>query len=182
MNYFNHGLLLGGTASGLLLLLPAAAVQLLPLVVREVSLVIVVVLAVLCEVRIVPFRLPQNARQVPSSIMVRADGSGALQFGFEMGTGLRTFVPTQLPYLLVALSLLIAPWWAAPMMGTCFGFGRTLMVRSAVSSGDASQWDARFASHRRTIVALCWIAALGALTVIVAVLPDSTLVASLPFR
>ncbi|MFG1673137.1 hypothetical protein [Micromonospora sp. NPDC049282] len=169
MNYFNYGLVIGGAASGTLILFPAAVVQTLPATAREIFFLVALVVTLLCETRLVPFRLPQNARQVPSAIMVRSEGSGALQFGFEMGTGLRTFVPTQLPYLLVALAILVSPWWAAPLLGASFGLGRTFMVRSAVRSGNASRWDAQFARRRMLIVGLCWAAVLIELTVIVAV-------------
>jgi len=119
-----------------------------------------------CDAKVLPFRLPQNARQVPSDILVRGDGSGALQFGFEMGTGLRTYVPTHLPHVLVAVALLVAPWWASPLLGAFFGLGRTMMVHSAVRSGNASEWDRRFAGRRALILIVCWAAVLIALAVV----------------
>ena len=134
---------------------------------RLIAIGVITAVAAACDARLLPFRLPQNGRQVPSDIIVRTDGSGALQFGFEMGTGLRTFVPSHLPHVLVATVLLVAPWWAAPMLGTAFGFGRTLMVHSAVRSGDATAWDRRFAGRKHLILALLWAAVLVALAVAV---------------
>ncbi|MBW6439194.1 hypothetical protein KZ829_36260 [Actinoplanes hulinensis] len=141
--------------------------QLLPPTARVVALCTVVLLAIGCDTKVVPFRLPQNGRQVPSDIIVRQDGTGALQFGFEMGTGLRTFVPTHLPYVLVAVALFAAPWWAAPVLGASFGLGRTFMVHSAVRSGNATAWDRRFATNRTVIVAACWAATAMGLTVLI---------------
>lgn len=122
-------------------------------------------LALACELGLLPFRLPQNARQVPSNIIVRQDGSGALQFGFEMGTGLRTFMPTHLPYVLVSMVLLAAPWWSAPVAGFCFGTGRAIMVLSAVRLGNASAWDGAFAARKKMILVVCWLSVMCALAV-----------------
>jgi hypothetical protein len=138
----------------------------MPTTVRLILLAVITVLALGCDAKVLPFRLPQNGRQVPSDIIVRTDGSGALQFGFEMGTGLRTFVPTHVPHVLVATALLAAPWWATPLLGLAFGFGRTLMVHSAVHSGNASEWDRRFGQRKPMIVALLWCTVLISLAVL----------------
>lgn len=161
VTFFNRGLLLGGTATGVLLLLPAAVAQAaIPLPVRLAVLGVLIAITIGADGGVLPFRLPQNARQVPSSIVVRADGSGALQFGFEMGTGLRTFMPTHIPYLLVGFAVMMVPWWAAPLLGATFGAGRALMVHSAVRLGDARAWDQAFAARRGLINGFAWAAAL----------------------
>lgn len=151
-----------------MLLLPAAVTSnVIPAAWALPLMLGLVVLALACDLKLLPFRLPQNARQVPSSIIVRTDGSGALQFGFEMGTGLRTYMPTHLPYVLVSLILLVLPWWTAPLAGLCFGAGRALMVLSAVRLGDAKAWDRAFAARRTVILGLCWVSMLAALAVTV---------------
>jgi hypothetical protein len=138
----------------------------LPLPVRAGLLGLLVLVGIGCDAKVLPFRLPQNARQVPSGIIVRADGAGALQFGFEMGTGLRTFMPTHMPHVLAGLALLVVPWWAAPLLGACFAAGRVIMVHSAVRLGDATAWDIAFARRRRLIYVACWVSILGGLAVI----------------
>ncbi|MFH8615029.1 hypothetical protein ACH4E8_08115 [Streptomyces sp. NPDC017979] len=168
MQYFVRGLFFGGATTGLLLMLPAVLLQtVVPLPALTAALALATVLFLAIESGLLPFRMPQNARLVPSDIVVRTDGSGALQFGFEMGTGLRTFVPSHLPYAAIAVLLFGGPWWATPLGGLAFAFGRSLMVRSAVHSGDASAWDRAFAARRTRILALCWTVALlaGALAV-----------------
>ncbi|AZK94591.1 MULTISPECIES: hypothetical protein [Streptomyces] len=168
MQYFVRGLFLGGFATGLLLLLPAALVQAVaPDTVRTAAFTAAAVVFLAIEIRLLPFRMPQNARLVPSDIVVRTDGSGALQFGFEMGTGLRTFVPSHLPYVAIAALLFAGPWWATPLGGLAFALGRALMVRSSVRSGDASAWDAAFVERRRRILWLLWVIAVCAGTVAV---------------
>jgi len=142
--------------------MPAAIVQaVVPQTARLVLLGLVTAVALACDVRVLPFRMPQNSRLVPSTILARSDGTGALQFGFEMGTGLRTFMPTHLPYVLVGVALLGAEWWLSPLLGACFGVGRALMVRLAVASGDATTWHSSFVRHRRLIHMLCWTAAVA---------------------
>ncbi|MEV0595951.1 hypothetical protein [Nonomuraea cavernae] len=161
MVFFNRGLMVGGTCTGVLLLVPASLVQaVVPPVACLVVLLGFLAVCVGCDTRIVPWRLPQNARQVPSDIIVRAEGQGAFQFGFEMGTGLRTYVPAHIPHALVAVALLGTPWWLAPLLGLSFGAGRTIMVFSSVLSGDATAWDKEFARHRTAILSICWIAVL----------------------
>jgi len=138
----------------------------LPLTVRAGLLGLLVLVGIGCDATVLPFRLPQNARQVPSDIIVRADGTGALQFGFEMGTGLRTYMPSHMPHVLAGLVLLVVPWWAAPLLGVSFATGRVIMVHSAVRLGDATAWDKAFASRRRLIYTACWVSILGGLAVI----------------
>ncbi|QDY77273.1 hypothetical protein [Streptomyces qinzhouensis] len=160
MQYFVRGLFFGGFATGLLLLLPAALVQTLASdTVRTTALMVSVAVFLAVEVGLLPFRMPQNARLVPSDIVVRTDGSGALQFGFEMGTGLRTFVPSHLPYAAISVLLFAGPWWATPLGGLAFALGRALMVSSSVRSGDASVWDSAFVKLRRPILWLLWVTA-----------------------
>ena len=160
VRYFSRGLLLGGLAVGALLMFPAAVVQVaVPRPWRLAAMLVLTVLAVAGEIGVLPFRLPQNARQVPSSIIARTDGSGALQFGFEMGTGLRTFLPSHLPYVAAAAVLFLTPWWAAPAVGAGFGVGRIAMVRSAVRSGSANAWHDQFTAWRRTVSVVLWIGA-----------------------
>ncbi|MGC4863420.1 hypothetical protein [Micromonospora sp. DT41] len=126
---------------------------------RLLLLAALTLLCIACDAKIVPFRLPQNGRQVPSDILVRADGAGALQFGFEMGSGMRTYVPTHLPYVLVGVAVLAAPWWLAPLLGVSFGFGRVIMVWSSVASGSASSWATAFSARKKRIYLLCWVGA-----------------------
>ncbi len=150
-------------------MLPAAlAHELLSRELRLGALATLVLLALMFDMNLLPWRLPQNARQVPSSIIARTDGSGALQFGFEMGTALRTFVPTQLPYVAAAAALLVSPWWATTLMGAGFGGGRVIMVRSTVSAGSAEWWSARFRERRGLILVINWAAALTCLVALAA--------------
>ena len=75
--------------------------------------------------------------------------------------------PRRLPYLAAGAALLLAPWWAAPILGDGFAGSRVAMVRSAVRSGDAKRWHRDFASRRRAILATLWAVAMICLTVLI---------------
>ncbi len=102
------------------------------------------VIAVLRDAGVVTLRLPQNARQVPQSVFDTGLSSAALRFGFDLGTGLRTYLTATTPYLLAIGVLLLAhqPWWYALLAGVGFGLGRVVMPL-ARSFADDSSWDDR---------------------------------------
>ncbi|HEX2130731.1 MAG TPA: hypothetical protein VHH15_04160 [Actinophytocola sp.] len=112
---------------------------------------LVVAVAVLCVLRdagVVSFPLPQNARQVPQDVLRRDVARGALQFGFEMGTGVRTYVSSTVPYVLVVALLLTAPdAVTAVAAGVGFGLGRALTPTARYASGDGETWDAALHKH-----------------------------------
>lgn len=100
-------------------------------------------------------RLPQNRRLVPQTILASDNLVGPLQFGFEMGTGMRTFVPSALPLALVAMALLFSPDALAGLaMGAGFGAGRALAIPAR--RRDPEAWDRRMSSAAgKAMVRLC---------------------------
>lgn len=96
------------------------------------------------ETRLWRVPLPQNGRQVPSSVIFDGGRLGAVRFGFEMGTGLRTFMTSSLPHLAALTVALFAAWPYALLTGAAFGAGRAVMPLVRMASGDAPRWDARF--------------------------------------
>jgi hypothetical protein len=69
-----------------------------------------------------------------------------------MGTGVRTYVSSTVPYVLVAALLLTAPDLAtAVATGAGFGLGRALTPTLRYTSGDGDLWDAVLHTHLRTI-------------------------------
>lgn len=97
-------------------------------------------LLLLREVGIVKFALPQYRRQVARS--TAADGfSGMLQFGFEMGTACRTFLPTGAPHLIAIAVLAFATFPQAVALAVAFGIGRSLVnFGRRVPAGAIGQW------------------------------------------
>lgn len=133
----------------LLLGLPGVGIAtVVPERVRDVSAFSCLALIAVIELTGHGGRLPQNRRLVPQTIIRRRDSAGALQFGFEMGTGVRTFIPTALPHGLVVLVLLqTTTIGTAVAAGLGFGLGRAL-VRPA-RFRDPVAWDTKLGESRR---------------------------------
>lgn len=144
-SWFVAGLVLGGIGSatliatlGSLLLRPF-----LPDTPTVLCLLAVATLVLLREFNLLRISLPQNSRQVPQRITSAGPRFGALQFGFEMGTGMRTFMTSSAPYLLLACIALSADPVAFFVAGMSFGFGRALMTISRNASSDQQIWDSK---------------------------------------
>jgi hypothetical protein len=96
------------------------------------------------ETQLLRIRLPQNGRQVPSTVILEGGRIGAWQFGFEMGTGLRTYMTSSLPHL-AALTVALLAWWPyALLTGAAFGLGRAIMPLIRIGWGDGADWDSRY--------------------------------------
>ncbi|MEH0971485.1 hypothetical protein V6U77_10165 [Micromonospora sp. CPCC 205546] len=159
----------GGLLSGLVLGLLSGLSAPLPVRWRYALIVAVAVLGLLREVGLVPIRLPQNARQVPQDVLQRSLRRGALQFGFEMGTGVRTYVSASAPYVLaVALLLGGQRLHVAMLAGIGFGLGRasTPLARRAAGTGD--RWDADLRVRIRTITVTAGVVIVAALGLLAA--------------
>ena len=95
--------------------------------------------------------LPHRKAQVPSAVIGAGGDAGALQFGFEMGCGLRTHMPSNLPYLPLVAVLLVGSWFAAVLAGLGFGLGRAAMALGRHHSRDAAWWDRQWNRHGRRL-------------------------------
>jgi hypothetical protein len=95
--------------------------------------------------------LPHRRAQVPSTVIGTGGRAGALQFGFEMGTGGRTHMPSNLPYLPLVAVLLIGNWAAALLAGLGFGLGRAAMALGRHHSRDTTWWDHQWQRHQRPL-------------------------------
>ena len=93
--------------------------------------------------------LPHRRAQVPSTVIASGGDAGALRFGFEMGSGVRTHMPSNLPYLPLAAVLLMSSWPAALAGGLGFGMGRAAMALGRHYSGDGTWWDGQWRRHQR---------------------------------
>ncbi|HEX8629494.1 MAG TPA: hypothetical protein VF755_15115 [Catenuloplanes sp.] len=159
---------MGATAGGVLTAVAAWVVSGFtawwPGQVRLVLLVGIAAVLLLRQAGVIAVRLPQNARQVPQAVYLRSPVVANAQFGFEMGTGMRTLVTAVAPYLLLALLVLFPPTapWTVLGVGAVFGFVRGLVpvLWSSASwrgAGARAQWDAMF-TRSRTLIG--WIALL----------------------
>jgi hypothetical protein len=139
---FVLGLFAGGLLSGLVLGLLSGLSAPLPAAWRYAAVVALAVLGLLRDVGVMHVRLPQNARQVPQEVLRRDLPRGALQFGFELGTGMRTYVSASAPYVL-ALAVFLGGQrlHVAALAGLGFGAGRALTPLIRRASGDVTGWD-----------------------------------------
>ncbi len=103
------------------------------------------------ECRLHRITLPHRRAQVPSTVIGTGGQAGALQFGFEMGTGMRTHMPSNLPYLPLLAVLLVGNLAAALLAGLGFGIGRAAMALGRLHSGDTSWWDRQWQCHERAL-------------------------------
>jgi hypothetical protein len=148
---FTLGLLLGGTLTATVLWLLSGLAAPLPAAVRTGAILLVAVLGVLREAGWLRLPLPQNARQIPQEVLRHRIRRGALQFGFELGTGVRTFVSASAPYVVV-LGLLVAHQGPAPtiLTGTGFGAGRAVTAAARYASRH-DEWDDRRLTRMRLL-------------------------------
>jgi hypothetical protein len=143
---------LGALLSALVLFVVSGLLTPVPAEVRHVLVVALAVAGVLRDAEVVRFPLPQNARQVPQDVLTRDVARGSLRFGFEMGTGVRTYVSSTVPYVLVAALLLTAPGWVtATAAGVGFGVGRAITPTARYASPDGERWDAALRTRLRAI-------------------------------
>jgi hypothetical protein len=95
--------------------------------------------------------LPHRRAQVPSTVIAAGGDAGALQFGFEMGCGVRTHMPSNLPYLTLMAVLLVGSGAAAVAAGLGFGLGRAAMALGRYHSRDVAGWDRQWQRYERPI-------------------------------
>lgn len=132
---FIVGLLVGGIASGLLVGLVSVANGF-----GNFLFLYVVAVLLFLETINRGKGLPQRRRLVPQSIVGREPNIGALQFGFELGLGFRTYIPSALPYALVVLAV-SSGFGPSVLGGIGFALGRMIMV---AGSFDYQKWDDSF--------------------------------------
>lgn len=145
------GTLLGAGATALGLWVLSGFAEPLP---SRLAWPVVAAFAVACLLRdfgLVRFRLPENRRLVPEPVLRRP--AGALQFGFEMGTGMRTFVPSSAPYVLAAALVLVRPGLVATLVAAVgFGCARAVLPWLRRASRDRDAWDRRIAASSAVLV------------------------------
>ncbi|WP_219418072.1 hypothetical protein [Pseudonocardia nigra] len=165
VRFFGAGLLLGAVLVAFVgAVLGALPQALLPAPVRWSLFGLVAVPVLLRECGLVRFPVPQNARLVPQDVQHLRQW-GALQFGFEMGTGMRTYSPSALPHLALVAVLLVVPFPAAFAVAAGFAAGRLAMpLLSNAWSADGS-WTEVWGRAEPVVRPLLALTATGALVV-----------------
>lgn len=104
---------------------------------RAIAVSIVVVVLLVLEAIGRASLVPHLRRQVPSEVPRDGGDAGLMQFGFEVGAGVRTHLTSTLPPAVIATALLLAPsWWALATVSLAFGSVRGLwpFAKGVVSS------------------------------------------------
>lgn len=155
---FLLGLLLGGAFASAALVIVGSLIR-SPLSPHAESAVAATLMSafVLREAHLISFPLPQNARLVPQFV-TRVHGWGALQFGAEMGTGMRTYSPTGLPHVLAVAIFFLSSWQEALVGGAGFAIGRAVMVLTFLLARDKEMADQAF---DRLLPRLQWVLLIG---------------------
>jgi len=149
---FCGGLLLGAVTTAMGLLLVGSLVRLAaPATVWRVVFAVAAALLVLRELGVMRFWLPQNARQVPEHVHRHGRFFGPLQFGYEVGTSVRTYTPSALPYAAALAVLLLAGPLSTLLTGLGFGLARSAMTLGNLAYSRDHSWDLAWLDHERRI-------------------------------
>jgi hypothetical protein len=152
---FCTGLVFGALTTALGLLLVGSLVRLAaPDVAWRYALAAAIVALTLREVGVLRFWLPQNKRLVPEHVNRHGRVFGPLQFGFELGTSVRTYTPSALPHAAALTVALIAGPLGAAAAGVGFGLGRSAMTIGNLRYSDDNGWDLVWTRHERLIRAV----------------------------
>lgn len=142
----------------------AAILAPLPLAIRAAVSGIALLMSIPSEVLGLGPRLPQTRRLVPERVAL--DGhSGLFQFGFEMGTGVRTFVTSSTPYAVAGIAALSGSLLYGLLVGLGFGLGRAVVIPvRLLATIDGDSYARLYPSIGRLTSAVC----LAIVTVVVA--------------
>jgi hypothetical protein len=159
---FSVGLAAGGGTTATVLWLLSGLARPVPAAAGAVAALGFAALGVLRETGLVRLWLPQTTRQIPADVLQTRVLSGSLRFGFELGTGVRTFLPSCAPHV-IALGLLVTHPPIAVFLAAGIGFGAGRAATAALSYAARDPlWE------RRLTARLSWIKTGAAVTVLAA--------------
>ena len=138
----------------------------LSLRVRVLALLAIATIAVARDRGWVQITLPQAARQIPREVLQRGPVRGAFQFGFELGTCVRTFMTGSAPYVLAAAVLLLRPDPALIVMAAAgVAVGRTLPLVQAMGA-DRERLFLDMTAAQRTLTSATAVLTLGCIVAV----------------
>lgn len=177
--WFVVGSVLGGASLGLVMALFASAVAALGASVTELAWVAIVAgaITIAADARIGGFRLPTHGRQVNERWLDQfrpwVYGAG---FGWQIGTGLATYIKTCAVYLMIVMAALTGSPEVALLVGVLFGVVRGLAVflgRRITSTTALADFHRRFmAADRYGLVAIIFCESAATLALMTLVSPS----------
>lgn len=164
---FAAGSLTGGAITGLLLTVVGGLVSWIDGTIRLGAFLVGGMGLVIYDLCVSRVQLVQAARQIPQEVFISDLRWAASRFGFEYGTGLRTFLTSSAPYILGCAVILaeVRPLTGFAV-GSAFGFGRSFsllqyQVKKKENWQEAVQRQARLLERCGSVgvfllVALVW--------------------------
>jgi hypothetical protein len=148
--FFGVGLVLGASVVAFTAAILGGLVQaLVPEQVRLGLLGGLALAVLLREAGLISLPVPENRRLVPEVVLQRGRMLGPIQFGFEMGTGMRTYSPSALPHLVLLAIVLAIPLPGAMLAAVGFAAARWIMAAASIGHSDAGEWSASWQAHKR---------------------------------
>jgi hypothetical protein len=158
------GLLLGAWTVALVAAVLGGVVQaVVPAPVRLGLLGLLAGIVLLREFGLISLRVPENARLVPEHVVHKGRVAGGIQFGFEMGTGMRTYSPSAQPHLVLLAMLLALPWSGALAAATGFALARWTMAAVSIGHSDDGSWSDLWHANARALAAATAVATVASL-------------------
>ncbi|MFF3667065.1 hypothetical protein [Microtetraspora malaysiensis] len=141
---FIAGLFVGAGAVTFVLVVVGSVLRApFPMLVLQILVAAAAVVFLLRELDVLSFPLLQNARLVPQFV-TKIPFWGAVQFGVEMGTGMRTYSPTGLPHIMAVSIMFLASWEEAFLAGAGFAAARALMLLTFAAARNKMEADTAF--------------------------------------
>ncbi|WP_433368795.1 hypothetical protein [Streptosporangium sp. CA-115845] len=164
MFYFGLGLLLGASTVAFVAGVFGGVVQaLVPAPVRLGALALLAAVVFARETGLASFRVPENRRLVPEHVLHKGRVIGGVQFGFEMGTGMRTYSPSAQPHLVLAAMVLALPFGGALAAGVGFALARWVMAAASMAHSDDGSWTAAWKRNQRRLAVATAVTTIGSL-------------------
>ena len=99
--------------------------------------------------------LPQNRRQIPQTVTHTGDPQGALQFGFELGCMMRTYISSCYPHILIVLVVLLGENVLNGIVaGTGIALGRASTALNRLGYSTTETWQIAMARNRKLVGAV----------------------------
>jgi hypothetical protein len=145
---FSAFILVGALTTTLSLWIVSGLLSAMPIGVGGILLAAAALAGALRDWNLVTFSLPENKRLVPKSVFRNRPVRAAAQFGFELGTGVRTYMPATSPYVLALAILFVAhDFYLALLVGGGFAAGRAVVPWLSFTSAQPTEWDHALAAR-----------------------------------
>lgn len=129
--YFLVGCCLGGATSGFALAVALGLLSWIPAPMMQMAGIALATVAFAVHLFRGADRLPQRRAQIPESVFGQSLNYDSALFGFQYGTGCRTYITSSTPFIAVGLLVFArSDWRWLVVAGLAFGLSRALPVLS----------------------------------------------------